>query len=143
MKTPLLYLADRSDFKSDFSTRSEPVSSPSSSGFTTIEQKVLRLALDPAAHKGEADACGIKLVRLLRRRRATAEQIIASYAQSTWTARELMAARGYVVQGGKFHGKTVGELPAWYLRWALKNRRDMSFNLKRAMQLIYNEGQAR
>jgi hypothetical protein len=108
--------------------------------FTAVEQKLIRLAVDPAATESEADVCGIKLIRSLRRRGVSAERLIASMTQSTWAARDLMAARGYVVQGGKFQGKTVGELPMWYLKWALKNRRDMSFNLRRAMQLIYNEG---
>jgi uncharacterized protein (DUF3820 family) len=38
-------------------------------------------------------------------------------AQSTWATRELMAARGRVMTFGKFEGRTVGEIPGWYLRW--------------------------
>jgi hypothetical protein len=108
--------------------------------FTATEEKLVRLGLDPAAHQGESDACAVKLFQSLRRRGVNAERIIASFTQSTWAARELSAARGYMVDFGKFRGKTVGELPGWYLRWALKTCRDMKYNLRRAMQLVLNEG---
>jgi uncharacterized protein (DUF3820 family) len=68
-----------------------------------------------------------------------AEQIIASFAQSTWATRELMAARGYVVDFGKYRGRTVGEVPPHYLRWALAKHDNLSFNLRRAMQLVLNQ----
>jgi hypothetical protein len=83
--------------------------------FTETEEKLIRLGLNSAAHQGESDACAVKLFQSLRRRGVSAEQLVASMTQSTWAVRELMAARGYIVQGGKFQGKTVGELPMWYL----------------------------
>jgi hypothetical protein len=89
-----------------------------------------------AAHQGESDNCAVMLFRSLRKRGVNADQIISGFCQSTQSARDLMAARGYVVQGGKFQGKTVGELPMWYLRWAIKSRRDISFNLRRAIRLV-------
>jgi hypothetical protein len=109
---------------------------PDSSVFTPVEEKLVRLGLDRAAHQGESDACAVKLFRSFRKRGLTAEQLMRSSAQSIWAARELMAARGRVVGFGKYRGKTVGELPLDYIRWALSNYRDMPFNLRRAMRTV-------
>jgi hypothetical protein len=109
--------------------------------FTPTETKLLRLGLDPAAHEGEIDNCAVKLVRSWRKRGLTPEQIVASFAQKTQALRDLSAARGYVVSFGKYRGRTVGEVPKWYLKWALQNCRDLSFNERKAMQLIYDQGQ--
>ena len=37
---------------------------------------------------------------------------------------------------GKYRGKTVGEVPLNYLRWALENRRGMPLALRAAMRII-------
>jgi len=114
-----------------------------SSPFTDVEQKLIRLGLDKAAHQGEIDNCGAMLMRSLRKRGVRADQIVRSMTVSTWATRELMAARGYVVDFGRFEGRTVGEVPTWYLRWALKTCDDMSFNLRRAMQIILAANESR
>jgi uncharacterized protein (DUF3820 family) len=104
------------------------------------EQKLLRLGLDPAAHQGEVDNCGAMLLRSLRKRGVNAEQFIASMTQSTWAARELMAARGRVMTFGKYKGQTIGELPLDYIRYALNNFDNMALNVRKAMQLVLNQG---
>jgi uncharacterized protein (DUF3820 family) len=106
--------------------------------FTPVEEKLIRLGLDPAAHQGEVDACAVKLFGSLRRRGTRAEQILQSFATATWAARELSAARGYVVNFGKYRGRTVGELPIGYLKWALRTCDNMPHNLRRAMQIVLN-----
>jgi uncharacterized protein (DUF3820 family) len=107
--------------------------------FTNVEEKIIRLALDPAATEGESDVCGIKLIRSLRKRGSTADEVIQPSVQSTWALRELSAARGRVMTFGKHRGKTIGEIPGHYLVWALKNVDDMPFNLRRAITIVLNE----
>jgi uncharacterized protein (DUF3820 family) len=104
--------------------------------FTAVEEKLIRLGLDPAAHQGESDVCAVKLFRSLRKRGTNADQLISGFCQSTQAVRELMAARGRVMTFGKHRGKTVGEIPLHYLRWALRECDDMPLNLRRAMQII-------
>jgi len=113
---------------------------PDAPVFTATEQKLLKLSLDSAAHEGEIDNAAVMLVRSWRKRGLAAEQLIAHMTQATWAKRELMAARGRVVDFGKYRGKTVGELPPDYREWALRECNNLSFNLRRAMQLVYNEG---
>jgi uncharacterized protein (DUF3820 family) len=108
--------------------------------FTAVEQKLLRLACDRAATEHEADVCGIKLVRSWRRRGVDAERIIGQFCVATQMSRDLMAARGYVVNFGKYRGRTVGECPPNYLRWALRECDNLSFNLRRAMRLVLAQG---
>jgi hypothetical protein len=109
--------------------------------FTVVEEKLIRLGLDPAAHQGESDNCATKLFQSLRRRGVSAEKVIASFTQSTWAARDLLAARGYVMNYGMYKGKTVGEVPAWYSRLALAKHDNLSFNLRRAMKIVLEQGQ--
>jgi uncharacterized protein (DUF3820 family) len=106
--------------------------------FTAVAEKFIGLGLDPAAQQGESDVCAIKLFRSLRRRDVSAERIIRSFAQATHAARELSAARGYMMPFGKYRGKTVGEVPPRYLRWVLENCSNAPFNLRRAMQIVLN-----
>jgi hypothetical protein len=127
------FVQERSLFKPE--TRSLP-----ETVFTETEQKLLRLGLNEAAHPGEVDNCGAMLFRSLRRRGASAEQLIASMTQATWAARELSAARGRVMTFGQYRNKTVGEVPPRYLRWALKTCSNLPHNLRRAMQIVLNEG---
>jgi hypothetical protein len=103
---------------------------------TTIEEKLINLGLNPAAQPGEVSNAGAKLFHSLRKRGVSSEQIISSFAQKTWAVRELSAARGRIVDFGRYRGKTVGEVPPHYLRWALRNCDNLSFNLRRAMQLV-------
>ena len=136
--TPAIYLQDRVAFKAEVWMHSLPddLSPP----FTATEEKLIRLGLDPAAQPGEADACGVQLVRSFRKRGLTAEQLMASCARAIWAARELSAARGRVMSFGKYKNRTVGECPLSYLRWALTKCKDMPYNLRRARQLVINEG---
>jgi uncharacterized protein (DUF3820 family) len=123
------FFQDNLIFKREITSSDGPI-------FTETEQKLLQLGLNSAAQPGEVDNCGAMLLRSLRRRGVSAEQIVASMTQATWATRELMAARGRVVDFGKYKGKTVGEVPPDYLEWALRECSNLSFNLRRAMQLV-------
>jgi hypothetical protein len=86
-------------FKSEVHTRSLHNDLPDGGPvFTETEQKLISLELDPAACQGEVDNCATKLFGSLRRRGTRAEQIIRAYAHATQVARDLSAARGYVVR---------------------------------------------
>src|SRR6516165_10623489 len=104
--------------------------------FIEKEEKLWRLALDSAATPHEADACGIQLIRSLRKRGVDAEQILKNHIRATLAARELMAARGYVLSFGQYRGKSVGECPSDYLRWVLANCDNITPNLRRAIRIV-------
>jgi uncharacterized protein (DUF3820 family) len=127
--TMFSFLENRSFFKRECETPDAPT-------FTATEQKLLTLSLDPAAHEDEIDNAAVMLLRSWRRRGVSAEAIIAGMTQATWLARELSAARGRVMDFGKYKGKTVGEVPPDYLRWALRECSNLSFNLRKAMKLV-------
>src|SRR4029077_2741264 len=50
--------------------------------YSEIEQKLIRLALNSAAHHGEADNAAAMLVKQLRKRGITAEQMLSNNSQS-------------------------------------------------------------
>jgi uncharacterized protein (DUF3820 family) len=130
------FLQERLLFKSqNRETRSLPETL-----FTETEEKLVRLGLNEAAHQGESDNSAVMLFRSLRRRGVDAEQLIASMTQSTWAMRELSSARGYVMTFGQYKGKTVGQVPRDYIEWALRECRNLSLNLRRAMQIVLKEG---
>ena len=137
--TPVNFLQERLFCNPELrQTRALSSDLPGGPVFTDIEQKMIRLGLDPAAHPGEVDVCAVKLFGSLRRRGTTAEQIIQSFATATQAARDLSAARGRVMTFGKYRGRSVGEVPPGYLRWALKTCDNMPHNLRRAMQIMLN-----
>jgi uncharacterized protein (DUF3820 family) len=124
-------------------TRSATGSKPvfTATTFTPTEQKLLWLALDPAAAPGEIDNSAIKLVQSLRRRGATAEQIIAASCQAIFKQRRLDAARSYLITFGRYRGKAVGEVPEDYLRWVLSGEcHSATPNLKLAIEIVLNQG---
>jgi uncharacterized protein (DUF3820 family) len=116
------------------------VVSPDGPVFTDVEQKLLTLGLNSAAHQGEVDNAAVMLVRSWRQRGVSAEQVVAAFAQRTFALRQLEAARGYLVNFGKYKGRSVGELPPNYIRWALEECDNLSFNLRRAMEIVLNQG---
>ena len=138
--TPSIFLQNRGFFNPESRERGLPDDLTPQPVFTPVEQKLIRLGLDPAGHQGEIDVCASKLFGSLRRRGVNAERIIAAHAQALWAARELSAARGRVMTFGKYRGKTVGELPLDYIRWALRKCDNLPYNVRRAMRIVLNEG---
>jgi hypothetical protein len=124
------------EFKNQIVTRSLS-SDPTAPVFDEKAEKLLRLGLDPAAHPGEVDNCAIALFRSWRARGIDAERVIMGMVQATRAARDLMAARGYVIGFGRFKGKSVAEAPAWYLRWIASGGCESAApNLRKAARLV-------
>jgi uncharacterized protein (DUF3820 family) len=99
----------------------------------------LALSARSRSHAGEADTCGIQLIRSLRKRGVDAEQILKNHIKAVWAARDLMAARGYILPFGQYRGKCVGEAPSDYLRWVLRKCDNISPNLRRAIKLVLQQ----
>jgi uncharacterized protein (DUF3820 family) len=104
--------------------------------FTPVETKLIALGLIHASSENETNICGGKLLQSLRKRGISAEQFARAVSQTTWEAKELADARGYIVTFGCHKGRTVGELPRSYIIWALKDCRDMPYNVRRAMEIV-------
>jgi uncharacterized protein (DUF3820 family) len=51
-----------------------------------------------------------------------------------------MSARGRVMTFGRYRGRTVGECPPNYLKWALKTCDNLPHNVRRAMEIVLREG---
>jgi hypothetical protein len=87
--------------------------------FTPVEQSLIRLALDPAAARGEVTNSGAKLMLLLRRRGVGAEEVL----QYTVGSREPAPFRyGEVrIQFGKHKGLRLREIDPGYLAWVHSN----------------------
>lgn len=96
---------------------------------TELEQKLMRLALDPAAAPGEIENCARMLIEQWRKRGLTLDQILGPAVQSP-------AAEYYapdfglcVMPFGKHKGKEFKDIPPSYLRW-LKGELETSPNSK-------------
>jgi hypothetical protein len=85
---------------------------------TELEQKLVRLALDPAAQPGEIQACAIKLVAVWRKRGLTADEIFgvgSALAAQYWAPDYGLCTMTF----GKHKGKQFKDIPPSYFRWLL------------------------
>lgn len=80
--------------------------------FTDKERKLLRLALGIGAHDGEIDNAAVMLLRSLRSRGCTAEEI-----------ENVNGYGAFVIQFGKHKGKEFREIPIDYLLWLLNAKK--------------------
>jgi len=106
--------------------------------FTSTDEKLLRLALDPAARSGEISSAAVKLIESLRRRGVKAEQIIVGSGLAEKTP--LQSAEAVRLNFGKYKGKAIAEVPADYLRWVLENVSNLSPAQRSAIRLILTAG---
>jgi hypothetical protein len=102
--------------------------------FSPTEQKLLRLALDPAARGGEITSAAAKLIASLRRRGVPPEQIIRGSELAEKTALETAAAVRLTF--GKHKGKPIADVPRDYLQWALENVASLSLEQQNAIRLV-------
>jgi Putative quorum-sensing-regulated virulence factor len=102
--------------------------------FSAFEEKLLRMALDPAARGGEITSSAAKLIDSLRRRGVRAEQIIIGSELAERTAIEKAAA--VQLHFGKHKGKPIADVPRDYLQWSLKNVASLSLEQRNAIRLV-------
>jgi Putative quorum-sensing-regulated virulence factor len=106
--------------------------------FTSTDEKLLCLALDPAARSGEISSTAVKLIESFRRRGVKAEQIIVGSELAEKTP--LQRAEAVRLNFGKYKGKAIAEVPADYLRWVLENVSNLSPAQRSAIRLILAAG---
>ena len=97
--------------------------------FNEIEMKLLKLALDSAAHPGEVRNAAVKLVESLRRRHASVEMLHTSRPGSL----TLATARRRVMPFGKHRGRQLQAIEPSYLKWALRECSCLSLGLREAI----------
>jgi hypothetical protein len=102
--------------------------------FSPTEEKLLRLALDPAARGGEITSSAAKLINSLRRRGISAQKTISGSELAEKTALEKAAA--VELTFGRYKGKPIAEVPRDYLQWALANVANLSHAQRSAIRLI-------
>jgi hypothetical protein len=91
-------------------------------GWTLIEEKLIRLALDDAAHPGEVQNCAVKLFALLRKRKVTAEQLIEP--QGNVVVMAPPESGNLRLPFGKYAGLKMIEVDPDYLHWFSTNCRN-------------------
>lgn len=89
--------------------------------FSDKEQKLLRLALDDAAAKGEVENCAILFIRSLRKRHATIDEFLGADndgAELNGDDEPAPVDWGKTVMSlGKHRGKIFNDIDPGYLRW--------------------------
>jgi hypothetical protein len=88
-------------------------------GWTSVEKKLIRLALDDAAAPGEVSNCAVKLFTLLRKRKVTAEQLIEP--QSNVVIVAPLESGNLRLPFGKYAGIRISEVDPDYLHWFATN----------------------
>jgi uncharacterized protein (DUF3820 family) len=97
---------------------------------TELEQKLMRLALDPAAAPGEIENCARKLFEQWRKRGLTIEQILGEPQAAAANPEYWAPDYGLCVMPfGKHKTKEFKDIPPSYLRW-LKQELEQSPNQK-------------
>jgi len=99
-------------------------------GLTEIEMKLLRLALDRGAYEGEADNAAVMLIRKLRQRNVTADELLgqpqSSQSKYDGNGNEKMPF-------GKYRDEMIKNIPIDYLMWVLYNCTNIDAHLKLAI----------
>ena len=96
----------------------------------TKEIKLLTLALDGAATDFEAASAAAKLIKLLRKRKATVTEF-SSIAHENSAEIALYT----VLDFGKYRGYPLADVPENYLKWILRNC-DLSHNLRKDVEKV-------
>ena len=96
------------------------------------ETKLLTLALDKAATDAESSNAAQKLIRMLRKRGATVDDITGNTS----------LARYMTIDFGKYKGWTLESIPLDYLLW-LSKARNISRNLRDSINTVLNNDETR
>ena len=89
--------------------------------FTEIECKLIALALDKAAHPGEIDNSAVMLLRSLRNRGVTSEELIGGLGNGR-SGPPIYSRPDFgtcVFPWGKHKGEQLKDISPSYLLWAL------------------------
>jgi uncharacterized protein (DUF3820 family) len=92
-------------------------------------EKLLRLALDPAAPDGEAKAAALRILHLARTAGVTAEQVLAGVSavpgdDDSDDVESCPWWEDVVLPFGKYKGETIGDVMRenpGYIRWCAEN----------------------
>jgi len=107
-----------------------------------MEEKLIRLALDPAAKANEIVTSVTKLVSYLRARGVSAAEVFRASKLSTPSTDngELARAKAMRMPFGKHRHKLLRDVPLSYLRWARDNCSNMNADLRDAIGIILKGG---
>jgi hypothetical protein len=86
-----------------------------------LQSKLIRLALDPAAHQGEIQNCAIKLIESWRREGKRLEDLFGDHAQEVQKAQAYWAPDFGLctMKFGKHKDKEFKDIPPSYFHWLL------------------------
>lgn len=102
-----------------------------------IETKLLRLALDKAAYPGESDNAAVMLIRKLRERNVSADDLFVKSNSGKFNTPSIYGRQR--MPFGKYEGEMLANIPEDYLLWALQNCRNMKPNLRNAIKSVIYE----
>jgi hypothetical protein len=113
---------------------------------TSVEMKLLRLALDKGAYEGEAENAAVMLIRKLRNRNVNADELFKQTSSAYNSTRAEYSNRNTVTEYGnaimtfgKHINKPIKEIPINYLTWAYNNCRNMEDSLRYAIHKYITE----
>lgn len=95
---------------------------------TSVEMKLLRLALDKGAYDGEAENAAVMLIRKLRSRNAAADDLFSESGE-----RPLTKYGDTVMTFGKYRDRKIKDIPTHYLIWVVNNLNNIDSRLRHAI----------
>jgi hypothetical protein len=107
-----------------------------------LQRKLIRLALDPAAHPGEIQNCAIKLIESWRREGKHPEEIFGDDKPALAAAYQYWAPDYGLctMRFGKHKEKQFKDIPPSYFRWLLPKLREDLTNPEKAKYLASTQG---
>ena len=118
------------------------MSTKTSRAWTELEQKLLRLALCPAAKPGEVENATRALVSSWRARGLKAEILLGTHNKEPLAQRSKGIDPGDVpMPFGKYHGRPLRYIKRQYLRWVLQNCDHIQPALATAIRAVLEGGQ--
>src|SRR5262245_22912695 len=104
------------------------------------ERKLLLLAVDRAAHAGEAPNAAVAFVRSLKTRFWDGHQLLRELEQPARSRYSGGVDYGHTVMPfGKFRGSQIASVPPNYLLWVLDNCENLDQPLRKAISRFLPE----